>query len=171
MLVGGESADEVCGSVFTVPDWARQTSLLRLLTDGGWLRKNPLGLARWARLRLALLRGQGPMTFPRDFLAENLVNGQPIDFFHPDVVAEYQTWWDEKPAGITRRPRPWRYLELHSRSFDGYVPMNWEACSALGCAAPCPSTPGGLRAGLRVPSGGVVRPRPRREKVTARRPA
>lgn len=71
VLVGGESADEVCGSKFTLPDWARQTSLLRLLTDGGWLRKDPRGLARWARLRLALLRGQDPMTFPREFLAED----------------------------------------------------------------------------------------------------
>ena len=132
VLVGGESADEVCGSVFTVPDWARQTSLLRLLTDGGWLRKNPLGLARWAHARLALLRGQYPMTFPRDLLAEDRLTHQPLHFFHPDVVAEYQTWWDEKRRALHADRGPWRYLELHSRSFDGYVPMNWEACSALG---------------------------------------
>ena len=122
----------MCGSVFTVPDWARQTSLLRLLTGGGWLRKNPLGLARWAHARLALLRGQDPMTFPRDLLAEDRLTHQPLHFFHPDVVAEYQTWWDEKRRALHADRGPWRYLELHSRSFDGYVPMNWEACSALG---------------------------------------
>lgn len=64
VLVGGESADELVGSRFNLPDWARQTSLLRLLTDGGWLGKNPKGLARWARLRWQMLWGNDPMTFP-----------------------------------------------------------------------------------------------------------
>jgi asparagine synthetase B (glutamine-hydrolysing) len=132
VLVGGESADEVCGSKFTLPDWARQTSLWRLLTDGGWLRQDPRGLARWARFRLALLRGRDPMTFPRELLAEDLTNDQPLHFFHPDVIAEYQAWWDGQRRGLHADRGPWRYLELHSRSFDGYVPMNWEACSALG---------------------------------------
>ncbi len=132
VYVGGESADEVCGSRFTLPDWARQTSLFRLLTDGGWLRKDPRGLARWARTRLDLLRGNDPMTFPRDFLAQDQFTHQSLHLFHPDVVAEYQDWWDEKRRALHADRAPWRYLELHSRSFDGYVPMNWEACSALG---------------------------------------
>lgn len=55
-----------------------------------------------------------------------------MHFFHPDVVAEYRDWWDGQRRGLHADRGPWRYLELHSRSFDGYVPMNWEACSALG---------------------------------------
>jgi asparagine synthetase B (glutamine-hydrolysing) len=33
VLFGGEFADEVCGSKFTIPDWARHTSPFRLLLD------------------------------------------------------------------------------------------------------------------------------------------
>jgi len=132
VLVGGESADAMCGSKFTLPDWARQTSLFRLLTDGGWLRKDPRGLARWARFRLALLRGRDPMTFPRELLAEDATNDRPLHFFHPDVIAEYREWWDGQRRGLHADHDPWRYLELHTRSFDGFVPMNWEVCSALG---------------------------------------
>ncbi len=42
VLFGGEFADVVCGSVFTVPDWAEQTPLWRLMLDfkpqSGYLR-------------------------------------------------------------------------------------------------------------------------------------
>ena len=131
VLFGGEFADEVCGSKFTVPDWGRQTSLFRLLTDGEWLRKNPRGLGRWARYRLAMLRGREPLPFPRELLEENLATNEPLDLFHPAVREEYLAWWERRRRELREDRSPWRHLAMHSATLDPFVPMNWEACSAL----------------------------------------
>lgn len=132
VLVGGEFADAVCGSVFTVPDWARQTSPLRLLTDGQMALKNPRAIARWARYRFALLRGREPLPFPRELLEMDLVRKKPLDVFHPAVREEYLAWWERKRKELREDTDPWRHLAMESATQDAFIPMNWEACSALG---------------------------------------
>lgn len=132
VLFGGEFADEVCGSVFTVPDWAEQTPLWRLMLDfkpqAGHLR----AAARWARHRLASFRGRPALPFPQELLQTDLTTKKPLDFFHPGVQEEYRSWWGERRLEFLADPDPWRYLALESMGLDGFVPMNWEVCSALG---------------------------------------
>ena len=132
VLFGGEFADEVCGSAFTVPDWARHTSLVRLLMDSQIALKDPRAIARWARYRFALLRGREPLPFPRELLEMDLVRNKPLDLFHPAVREEYLTWWERKRKELREDTDPWRHLAMESATLDPFVPMNWEACSALG---------------------------------------
>lgn len=127
-----EFADEVCGSVFTVPDWAEQTPLWRLLLDFKTLSKNPRYVARWARQRLASFRGHQALPFPQELLQMDLTTKKPLDFFHPAVREEYRSWWEARRQEFIGDADPWRYLALESTALDGFVAMNWEACSALG---------------------------------------
>ena len=132
VIFGGECADEVCGSSFTVPDWTRDTSLLQLLMDPQIALRNPRVLVRWARNRLALWRGRGPVPFPRELLEMDMFREKRLEFFHPAVRAEYVAYWERKKKEQREETGPWRYLAMHLATHNGFVPMNWEACSALG---------------------------------------
>jgi asparagine synthetase B (glutamine-hydrolysing) len=132
VMFGGECADEVCGSAFTVPDWTRDTSLLHLLMDPEISLKNPRVLVRWARGRFDLLRGRAQPPFPRRLLELDMFREHPLLFFHPAVRAEYAAYWDRKSRELREETRPWRYVAMHLDTHDAFVPMNWEACSALG---------------------------------------
>lgn len=134
VLFGGEFADEVCGSVFTVPDWARHTSPARLLLDAPILLRRPRAtLGRWAKYYYwTSLRGQEWLVFPRDLLELDRVGQKPLEAFDPAVRAEYLAWWDGKRVELRQDRDPWRYLALNSATMDPFVPMNWEVCSALG---------------------------------------
>jgi len=130
VLFGGEFADEVCGSVFTLPDWAEQTHLSRLLLDFWGLFKNPRMVARWAKYRMASLLKRQALPFPQDLL-QNPNTKKHRDFFHPGVQTEYRSWCDRQRRAFAADSDPWRYLALRSTAHDGFVIMNWEACSAL----------------------------------------
>ena len=133
VLFGGEYADNVVGSVFNFPDWARQTSLLRLLLEPQVTLRHPRAtLLRWAKLRWDALRGDDWLIFPRELLEMNLKSKAPLDIFHPDVRAEYLAWWDKQKQTLQRDRGPWRLLALESAAMAPFAPMNWEACSALG---------------------------------------
>jgi hypothetical protein len=132
VLFGGEFADVVCGSVFTVPDWAEQTPLSRLIMDFRALAGQPRTVARWARHRLASLRGREPLPFPRELLEMDLTTKKPLDFFHPVVREEYLTWWARKRKELREDTAPLRHLAIRSVTQDAFIPMNWEVCSALG---------------------------------------
>lgn len=132
VLFGGEFADVVCGSVFTVPDWARYTSVMQLLTDSQIALKNPRAIARWMRYRYAMLRGHEPLPFPRELLEMDIVRRKPLDLFHHAVREEYLAWWERKRKELREDTAPLRHLAIHSATQDAFVPMNWEVCSALG---------------------------------------
>lgn len=138
VLFGGGFADEVCGSVFTVPDWAEQTHLWRLALNfkpqAGHLRT----AARWMRQRLASFRGRPTLPFPQELLQRDITTKKPLDFFHPGVREEYRSWWGSRRREFLADPDPWRYLALESMGLDGFVPMNWEACSVLGVCRSLP---------------------------------
>ncbi|MBI2865663.1 MAG: hypothetical protein HYX94_14035 [Chloroflexi bacterium] len=132
VLFGGEFADEVCGSIFTLPDWAEHLSASRMLPDPGlWLR-HPRRLEWWATHRLAARRGQEALPVLRDLLQMDLATRKPLVFFHPTVQEEYLNWWEQKRKELRADPGPWRHLSLRASTTDAFVPMNWEACSALG---------------------------------------
>lgn len=132
VLFGGEYADNVCGSSFTVPDWAEHTSLIRLLTDLQTMFKSPKTFARWAIHRIARLL-KGPMMPYSEKLIEMGPEGEkPLNLFRPEVEEEYRSWYEGRRQELMQDTDAWRYLWLDSTSHDGFVAMNWEACSASG---------------------------------------
>lgn len=131
VLVGGEFADTVVGSRFTLPDWARQTTLIQLLMDPQVGLKKPRFIARWARQRLSMLRGRLQLPPPRDLLEQNGYKNLPLDLYHPAVRGEYLDWWDGERKKLRADRAPWRTLAMQTVMMDGFIPMNWEACSAL----------------------------------------
>lgn len=119
VLFGGEFADEVCGSVFTLPDWAAHTSPVALLAGLGRLPTGPRDLARWAKRRVLAARPLLP--YPPDL----------PDFVRREVREEYHGWLERRRRDVAADDRPLRQLALRSE-LDGFVAMNWEVSSALG---------------------------------------
>ena len=132
VLVGGEFADTVVGSRFTLPDWARQTSLIHLIMDPQVGLKKPRFIARWARQRLSMLRGRLQLPFSRDPLEENGHQNLPLNLYHPAVREAYRDWWDGEYEKLRADHATWRNLAMRTAALDDFIPMNWEACSALG---------------------------------------
>jgi asparagine synthetase B (glutamine-hydrolysing) len=121
VLFGGEFADEVCGSVFTFGDWARNTTLPQLISG---VRQRSLGrrdMLRWTKRRLLALVRRPAVPFPGDLPG----------FIRSDVREEYRTWVAARRRAAAGEPVPRRDLALHAEA-DGFVAMNWEAASALG---------------------------------------
>ncbi len=121
VLFGGEFADEVCGSVFTLPDWAATTSLGSLVRH---FRRIPFGRRNalvWLRRRFQWLTRSPILPFPPEL----------SDFVRPEVRAEYRDWLARRRREVARDQRPLAYLDLRAEG-DGFVAMNWEAASTLG---------------------------------------
>ncbi|MDN5939313.1 MAG: asparagine synthase-related protein, partial [Salinisphaera sp.] len=122
VLFGGEMADELVGSRnFTLPDWLTHTSLRRLLTaPGAWPRgyRDP---AAWVKARWAHLRRNPPVPAPARLRA----------FSPARLQEEYRDWLGGHIRRAAADRRPLRFLALRCE-LDGVLPMNWEACSALG---------------------------------------
>ncbi len=121
VLFGGEFADEVCGSKFTIPDWAVETSLLRLLLD---LKKLPFGqrdILRWIKHRWLRLIQRPMLPFASEL----------PDFIAQDLRDEHREWFlsNRRQAASDRSSR--NYIQLCLQD-AGWVVMNWEATSALG---------------------------------------
>src|SRR5262249_40030446 len=121
VLFGGEFADEVSGSVFTLPDWAAETSLVGLIAGLGRLPFGPRDVLRWAKHRWRSIVGQPTVFLPKEL----------PDFIHPEVREEYRVWYERRSREAACDPDPWCYL-ASGAEHDGFVTMNWEAASALG---------------------------------------
>lgn len=132
VLFGGEYADNVCGQIFTLPDWARHTSLFRLLTDVKSIIKEPKDPVRWLKQWFSFLRGKPWMPIPENLLTVSRTDGKPVEFFTNTVIEEYRDWYARQKKRLVEDSLPWRYLALESEIMDGFVTMNWEACSAFG---------------------------------------
>ena len=121
VLFGGEFADEVCGSVSTLPDWAAHTSLFRLTGGLRTLPSGPRDLLRWAKHRVLSIVGRPLLPFPK----------QLPSLVHPQIQEEYRMWFERRRCEAACDQDPLRYLALLTEE-DGFVVMNWEATSALG---------------------------------------
>jgi asparagine synthetase B (glutamine-hydrolysing) len=121
VLLGGEFADEVCGSVFTLGDWARNTTLRQLMRG---VRRRSCGrrdVLRWTKRRLLDLVRRPTVPFATDL----------PEFIRSDLREEYRTWVAARRRVAAGEPMARRDLALHAEA-DGFVAMNWEAASALG---------------------------------------
>lgn len=122
VLLGGEFADEMCGSIFTLPDWHDAASL-------PWLvRTYPKGFGswrypgRWLRSRLNDRRGVALLPFPNDLPA-------PV---RAEFLPEYQEWLARQRRDYVADRRPWRYMNIRLNNGHSWVEMNWEAASLIG---------------------------------------
>src|SRR5437879_8887991 len=121
VLFGGEFADEVCGSVLRLPDWAAHTSLVGPLATLHELPTGPRDVLRWAKQRWLTLKRRPALPFPDEL----------PDFSRAEIREEYREWLERRRRDAARDGAPLRHLALRAEA-DGFVAMNWEAASALG---------------------------------------
>lgn len=121
VLVGGEFADDVCGHLGRITDWARYTSLVSLARHPRSLPFGPRDCLRWGKRRLLDALGRPPLQFPDELFA----------WIHPGVQAEYRAWLEGRRQSRRHDDRPLK--ELADRvAADGWVTMNWEGATPLG---------------------------------------
>lgn len=120
VLVGGEFADEVCGSAFTLPDWLADTPLR-------WAIRHPRATP-FARRNLVklILRRTGLRNEPWLPLPDRV-----HDTVRAEVQEEYAEWRRRKSIEAAADPRPLGHLALRCEQ-EGFVSMNWEATSICG---------------------------------------
>jgi asparagine synthetase B (glutamine-hydrolysing) len=119
VLVGGEFGDEVGGSHFTLPDWVSLTPFRRVLTGG--FPYGPQDVGRWIRRRLEFVRGRPRLPLP------HALPGWTTAAVREELADEVAS----TRAAVLRERRPLWHLALRAAG-DGWLAMNWEACSALG---------------------------------------
>lgn len=121
VLLGGEFADEVCGSFCTLPDLVRETSPAQLLRSVLCGDSPGRDMGRWLKYRsLNILR------HPMMPLFSELPS-----LIHPRLRTEFAEWRNREQRRAAADHGAWRYLRLRLRH-EEFPVMNWEACSALG---------------------------------------
>lgn len=121
VLVGGEFADEVCGSAFTIPDWLRHTSALDLARRRKEWPQGRRTAARWMKHRVLALVRRPFMPMPEDL----------PDYIRPAVREEYKQWRADRREVLARDPLALPYLAFQLEQ-GGFIYMNWEVTSAVG---------------------------------------
>ncbi len=135
VLVGGDLADETCGSLRRVRDWLDQRSWTHLWSAP---RRWPAGLRTprsWlstrARRWFGVLTDNAPVAWP---------------WLRPGVIAEFDDWRRSRLVAAARDPRPNRWLALLLAD-DAWLAEAWEAATALGVR---PSYPFATREALEL---------------------
>lgn len=121
VFFGGEFADEVCGSHFTLNDWVDAASAFRLLER---LPKGDASIRDLLRLikQRVLLQLNGR----RCPFLKNLA-----DYVAPPVQSEYQEWCVRQETIAQADSYPKYFFALCLENTE-YVTMNWEALSPFG---------------------------------------
>jgi asparagine synthetase B (glutamine-hydrolysing) len=120
VLFGGEFADEICGSAYTLPDWCAATTFPELL---GSYRRWPKGwtsLPRWFKVRAREALGMPYLMLPDRLGA----------WCQPDVHAEFAAHRRKQARWALGLSRIHRSLFVHHATLD-FAAMNWEVCSHL----------------------------------------
>ncbi len=120
-LIGGEGADEVCGSGWTVPDWAEEVALGRLPGRPWALPSGPTDVLRWGKHRL-LGAARRPVLPVEADLGE---------LFELSVRAEHREWVRDTRRALAADDGPLRHTAL-ILDLDVWIDMNWEAAATLG---------------------------------------
>lgn len=130
VLVGAEFADDVCGSVVRLGDWARHSSLKATVARRDLL---PFGSSRyygvWLKRRALAALGRP--------LLPDLAGVHPAAWVHPMIVAEYEEWARRFRARHRADRRPLRDLAVQLEN-DAWIVMSWEAASPLGIRRSAP---------------------------------
>lgn len=117
-LMGGEYADNLCGSALSQRDWRQSVPFSRTLRLGElpFGRREPI---RWLRQRRLDLRGQQPHLRPLrlPFLVR------------PGLNEEYQEWLIRRRSTILALRCPWRRMHASLTEDDYSVAMHWEVTS------------------------------------------
>jgi hypothetical protein len=117
VIFGGEFADDLCGGLVSVPDWARETRAWDLVrghgAPAGWK-----GVARWGYWRTDRLRGGLSVPYPT-----------APTWLRADIRDEYGAWLESVHDQTAPGPRRWFNLLFAD---DGWLAMNWETASAMG---------------------------------------
>jgi asparagine synthetase B (glutamine-hydrolysing) len=121
VLVGGEFADEVCGEMGRIFDWARCTPPWSLIRGARSLPFGRRDYLRWGKTRLLDAVGRTRIRFPYEL----------PEWVHPDVKAEYAEWLRRRRLERARGTGLLRELE-DGAAADGWVAMNWEGTTPLG---------------------------------------
>ncbi len=119
-LFGGEWADDVCGGRAVHQDWLRHQSFLRTCPPWGWA-VGPKDPARWLRNRARLVRRKPVLPFSQRL--RSLVR--------PELQAEFAELRRAQLDAYLRDEEPWAFTRQRLQH-DGFLAMNWEACSAIG---------------------------------------
>ncbi|MDB6130443.1 MAG: asparagine synthetase [Verrucomicrobiales bacterium] len=120
VLFGGEFADEVVGSHFTLPDWAAMVSPFYLAAE--WLggRASLKDIARLMKQKAIWLAQPYPLRLSKEL---------PGHFASP-LRLEYRAWTQNRTAQRNKFQPKFFFRECFQDS--EYVTMNWEALSQLG---------------------------------------
>jgi hypothetical protein len=123
VLVGGEYADEIVGTLANLPDWFSHTTLSRMVRGGRstWPTESARDLLRWGKRRALHALRRPLLPFPSELPA----------LVRPEHRAEWDEWLDRRRRAAAADRRPLRHLAL-TGELSGFVVMNWEAASVLG---------------------------------------
>jgi asparagine synthetase B (glutamine-hydrolysing) len=120
VILAGEFADDVCGEINRITDWARHVPPWRLLRTRD-LPFGPRDRERWARRRLLDLIRRPAIPFPQSLLP----------WVSPAFAAEYREWRRRRQVERARDRRPLGEL-ADQASGDGWLAMQWEGTTPLG---------------------------------------
>jgi asparagine synthetase B (glutamine-hydrolysing) len=120
VLFGGEFADEVCGSGFTIPDWAACTPAWRLAP---FVRSSSgrRYLLRWAKARCLSVARRPALPHPSEL----------PHYVRAEIREEYEDCFTRIRRRIARDHAPWSGLAARCEA-DVFLAMNWEAACELG---------------------------------------
>jgi asparagine synthetase B (glutamine-hydrolysing) len=123
VLFGGEFADALLGSSFTIDDWSRN------------LAPRLLGSPRTALTLLKHRRAWARHTLGRAMRRPLLpYTPELAPFMRSELQAEYADWHRAQQRRVLDDPRPRALLDERRRSFESPIAMNWEVASGLGVA-------------------------------------
>jgi len=117
VVLGGEFADELCGSLARFGDWVDHTSVVDLLQ---WKRlpTGPRDALSWLRWRSRSRRRRPIIRLPSEL----------SELYHPELRAEYREWRARISDQVAYDTRPHRMLTLFGR-LDGWLAESWEAAT------------------------------------------
>lgn len=132
VLTGGELADLILGGEYLLKrDWLASFSALQIverLRRPGILNRPRRQVAQsWLETRWRRWLGRAAIPAP----------AQLPDYVLPALREEYEDWVADTARRISRVTHPYPYTQAGLED-DGWLLMNWEACSALGVRRSAP---------------------------------
>jgi asparagine synthetase B (glutamine-hydrolysing) len=123
VLFGGEFADALLGSAFTIDDWSRNLSA-RLLGSPATALALFEHRRAWARHTLSRAMRRPLLPYASEL----------APFMRSELREEYAVWFRAQQRRIVEDRRPRALLAERRLVFESPIAMNWEVASGLGVA-------------------------------------